>query len=191
MTVPIMQTYISILRGINVGGKKKIKMDELKAVCESLGFENVRTYIQSGNVVFDSLVPDQPEISAALENRLAEIYGFQVTVLIRDRNAYQRVIDGNPFLDEPAIDPRALLVTFLSQEPSQSALDDIEPAPDDADQYRFSESKQEVYLHCPDGYGRTRLSNNFFEKKLGVAATTRNWNTVGRLHEMAGMEAKK
>lgn len=180
-----MQTYISMLRGINAGGKNRIRMDELKALCESLGHENVRTYIQSGNVIFDSVDPDQSEISAALGNRLAEIYGFQVKVLTRDRNAFQRIVGGNPFLDETAVDPRALHVTFLSLATSQSALDDIEPAPDDGDQYRFSESFEEVFLFCPDGYGRTRLSNGFFEKKLGVSATTRNWNTVSRLNEIA------
>ena len=180
-----MQTYISILRGINVSGKKKIKMNELKAVYESLDLENVRSYIQSGNVIFNDQNPDQSNLSAAIGKKLAEVFGFPVTVLIRDRDTFQRIINRNPFLAERAVDTRALLVTLLSQAPSQAALAGIEPAIDDGDQYRFSDSQEEVYLFCPDGYGRTRLSNSFFEKKLGVVATTRNWNTVNKLYEIA------
>ncbi|MDO8736364.1 MAG: DUF1697 domain-containing protein [Thermoleophilia bacterium] len=186
-----MQTYISILRGINVGGKKKIKMEELKAAYESLGFENIRTYIQTGNVIFDSSVPNESDINASIRNQLAAVFGFQISVLIRRMDGFQQIIKGNPFLDEQAVDPRALHVTFLSQAPSQTALAVIEPAADDGDQYRFSDSNEEVYLFCPDGYGRTRLSNSFFEKKLGVSATTRNWNTVNRLYEIAGTESSE
>jgi uncharacterized protein (DUF1697 family) len=152
--------YISMLRGINVSGQKIIRMEELASLYESLGFKNVRTYVQSGNVLFDSPLTD----------------GTKLTRLIADRI--------KPFLKERGIDPARLYVTFLSEVPDLEALNLLRTVKDEHDEFRIAPKK--VYLHCPDGYGRTKLSNNFFEKTLKVAATTRNWNTVKALLGMAG-----
>ena len=152
--------YISMLRGINVSGQKIIRMEELASLYESLGFKNVRTYVQSGNVLFDSPLTD----------------GTKLTRLIADRI--------KPFLKERGIDPARLYVTFLSEVPDLEALNLLRTVKDEHDEFRIA--PKEVYLHCPDGYGRTKLSNNFFEKTLKVAATTRNWNTVKALLGMAG-----
>jgi uncharacterized protein (DUF1697 family) len=173
-----------MVRGINVSGQKKIRMDELKAVYESLGFDNVRTYIQSGNVVFDSDL-DEKGAGEKIRKKIVEAFGFPVPVTLRSTAAIKQVIRNNPFLADGIDDIKILHVTFLSQAPSLSTLDQIDPATGGDDQFRFSDSHEEIYIRCPNGYGRTKLTNTFFEKQLGVSATTRNWNTVNKLYEIA------
>jgi uncharacterized protein (DUF1697 family) len=175
-----MNTYISMLRGINVGGQKQVRMAELKSLFESLGLENVRTYVQSGNVVFESAEEEAAKLRESIEAQIQATFGFSVPVLIRTADDFQRVIESHPFQKE---EPIRILVTFLAEHPDQSKLDDLGHYQDKVDQ--FAIGKQEIYLFCPGGYGRTKLSNTFFERKLGVIATTRNWKTVNTLYEMA------
>lgn len=179
-----MQTFISILRGINVSGQKKILMTELKALYEGLEFKEVITYIQSGNVVFktDKKLSDM-ELAKKIEEIIYKKYDFRVPVIIRSEIEIKKIISANPFLKEINIDTKRLLVTFLSEIPNSENAESI--AKSDFSPDRFIIKGREIYLHIPESYGETKLSNNFFEKKLKVTATTRNWNTVNKLFEMS------
>jgi uncharacterized protein (DUF1697 family) len=179
-----MQTFISILRGINVSGQKKILMADLKILFESLHFKETATYIQSGNVVFksDSKSSDI-ELAKKIEKAISAKYHFEVPVIIRTSAELKNAISQNPFKKEKNIDLKKLHVTFLSETPDKEKIEQIKEAnflPD-----RFVFKGKEIYLHIPDSYGETKLSNKFFENKLKVGATTRNWNTVNKLFEMA------
>ena len=175
-----MNTYISLLRGINVSGQKKIRMADLRNQYVSLGLINVKSYLQSGNVVFDSEEKDIDKLRDSIEAQIESIYGFSVPVLIRTSEEFQHVIENHPFAKEEAI---RVLVTFLYETPEKSKLDELRQHEDKVDQFEIGE--QEIFLFCPGGYGRTKLSNNFFERKLGIIATTRNWKSVNALYEMA------
>lgn len=180
-----MISYISMLRGINVSGQKIIKMGELASLCESLGLVNVRTYVQSGNVLFESGLTDESRLSGLIADGIKKALGYSVVVVLRTRNQLQAVVEKNPFLKERGIDPIKLHITFLAEAPDQEALSRLHALKDRTD--RIKVSSKEVYLHCPQGYGRTKFSNNFLERTLKVSATTRNWNTVNRLLEMSEM----
>jgi len=169
-----------MLRGINVSGQKKIRMADLRTLYESLGLINVQSYLQSGNVVFDSEEENVEKLRDSIEAQIESTYGFSVPVLIRTSEDFQRVIENHPFAEEEAI---RVLVTFLYERPDKSKLEDLSHHEDKVDQ--FAIGKQEIFLFCPGGYGRTKLSNNFFEKNLSVVATTRNWKSVNALYEMA------
>ena len=177
-----MKTFISLLRGINVSGQNRVNMPELKRAYEALGLTNVRTYIQSGNVVFECAEQDPGILAERIEVEIARTFGCSVRVLLRDQNQFQRILEGNPFLHERSEDPEKLYVTFLAGRPSEAILRQlIAPAgiPDE-----FRACGQEIHVFCPNGYGKTRISNTFFEKKLGIPATTRNWKTVNALYEI-------
>ncbi len=178
-----MTTSISLLRGINAGGQKKIKMGDLVSLYEALGLKNVRTYVQSGNMLFDTAEGSGQKLSRKIEEKIQQAFGFSVAVLIRTADELQRIAKTNPFLKKGKTDITKLHVTLLSGEPNKAALKQLETIAtgDDA----FVIAGKEIYLYCPNGYGRTKLSNAFFEKKLKVAATTRNWNTVTALLDMA------
>lgn len=175
-----MITYISILRGINVGGRKRIKMAELKELYESLNFQNVKTYIQSGNAVFQYKEIPSMEITAQIKNKINEVFGFDVAVFIWTKDEFQKIIEKNPFKDDEI---NKLYVTFLSEIPLTCPISEIENRKDEFEKFKIFD--KEVYLVIPGGYGKTNLSNNFFEKKLKVSATTRNWKTTNRLLEIA------
>jgi uncharacterized protein (DUF1697 family) len=178
-----MNTLVSLLRGINVGPTKTVKMEDLVALYESLGLKDVRTYLRSGNVLFDSPGTDLENVSVMLEEQITRSVGFPVKVLVRTGDHFQDIIRNNPFLQGISHDIKGLHVTFLSTDPPGTSVNEVHAIKDQVD--RFIIAGKEVYLLCPKGYGRTRFSNTFFEKKLGVAATTRNWKTVTTLAEMA------
>ena len=178
-----MITYISILRGINVSGQKKVPMKELLALYESLGFSDVSTYIQSGNVVFKSAEEKSERLVRQIEAKIKAHFGFEVPVIIRTAEELKRIQVSNPFLKQAGIEEDKLHVTFLDQLPQQPGVDKLmtyDFTPD-----RFILQGLEVYVYCPNGYGRTKIHNNFFENKLKTGATTRNWKTVNTLVEMA------
>jgi len=178
-----MTPFISMLRGINVGGQNRIKMPELKALYESLCLAGVATYVQSGNVVFDSDATDAAQISKMIETGIKRAFGLSVLVLMRDAGQFRQIIAANPFLTRRNEDPTKLHVTFLAATPSAEAITALGSTRDHADE--FIVAGTEIYLSCPNGYGKTKFSNTFFEKKLGLAATTRNWNTVTALCRLA------
>ena len=179
-----MQTFISILRSINVSGQKKILMADLKALYESLHFKEVATFIQSGNVVFksDSKLTDV-QLAQKIEKAIGAKYNFDVPVIIRSIEEWKKAISQNPFVREKNIDLKKLHITFLSEVPASENVESIKSNDYLPDQFVIIE--KEIYLHTPEGYGETKLSNNFFEKKLKTKATTRNWNTINKLFEMA------
>lgn len=178
-----MNTFISMLRGINVGGQKKIQMAQLASLYESLGLVNVKTYVQSGNVVFASTKSNASALANLIEAQTRRLWGYSVSVFIRDTNDFQRIIANNPFLNKRSEDPAKLHVTFLYRPPSEAKLGSLGIPNDKGDEFRVGD--QEIYIFCPNGYGRTKFSNTFFEKKLGVPATTRNWNTIIALSKIA------
>jgi uncharacterized protein (DUF1697 family) len=177
----IMARFIALLRGVNVGGNM-LKMERVRELWAELGFENARTYVQSGNVVFEAKDPPA-KWSQTIERALERETRLPVTVLLRTPADVGRVIANNPFLKEKGIDPAKLHVTFLSSAVAKDAVKKLSAV--DAGPDRFHVVGKEVYLHCPEGYGRTKLANNRLEKALSVKATTRNWNTVNKLYEMA------
>ena len=177
-----MKKYVSMLRGINVSGQKKIKMTELVALYQALELSQVKTYIQSGNVVFTSK-KDDAALRQLIQQKIADSLGLSVSVIMRSAAELQRAIQDNPFSGPAYLDNTKLHVTFLVDKPAPAALRALDPAVSATDELRVS--GREVYVYCPGGYGNTKLSNAYLEKKLGVTATTRNWKTVNTLYQMA------
>jgi len=175
--------YISILRGINVGGNRKILMKDLKVLFEKLGFAEVETYIQSGNVVFES---DQKLSTADLEVKIqqaiTEPFGFDVPVIVRTADEWAKSIGNNPFWKEKEADIDRLHLTCLKEFPSLELIEKIKSFQFLPDRYEII--GKDVFIFCAAGYGTSKLTNPFFESKLKVPATTRNWKTVMKLHEM-------
>ena len=177
-----MAAYIAMLRGVNVTGHNTIKMEVLRGLCQGLGFRNVETYVQSGNIVFQALLENPEAISKRIGETVLRSFGFDTPVIVRTSKEMRNVIGNNPFLKEKGIDSSKLHVTFLSetaQKGSEKKLETLATNPD-----RFYPASHEIYLYCPGGYGRTRLPNNAIEKALSVEATTRNWKTTNALFEM-------
>src|SRR5438132_9312681 len=177
-----MAAYVAILRGVNVSGHNTIKMEVLRGLCEGLGFRNVGTYIQSGNIVFQTAPENSATLSKRIGKTIFQSFGFDTPVLVRTSKEIRNVIASNSFLKEKGIDSSKLHVTFLSetaQKGSEKKLETLATNPD-----RFYPASHEIYLYCPGGYGRTRLSNNAIEKALSIEATTRNWKTTNTLFEM-------
>ena len=178
-----MTPYIAILRGINVSGHKIIRMEQLRQSCAALGFQSVQTYVQSGNIVFVAAEKSPSALSKRLTEAILHDFGFSVPVVVKTAKEIRNVINSNPLVKEDGIELSRLHVTFLAEAPSKSALKNLESLPCKPD--RFCVGLREIYLHCPAGYGNTKLSNTAFEKALSVRATTRNWKTVTALFEMA------
>lgn len=178
-----MKTYIALLRGINVSGKHKISMAALKANLEELNYENVQTYIQSGNVIFEREASDPAVIENEISRKIAEQYGFEVSVITKKPEELVDVLSSNPFLNDEQKDPTRMYVTFLSEEPTPEALEKMRTLNYSPEEYVLH--GKNIYFFSPLGYGRAKMNNNFFEKKLKVPATTRNWKTVNKLSEMA------
>ena len=170
-----MPTYIAMLRGINVSGHRIIRMEDLRKSFETLGFRQVKTYVQSGNVIFEAGKDSAASLCEQIRKRLSRNFGFEVPVLLKTSKELEQTIHDNPFLKAAAIDHSKLHVTFLSK----AAAKNLETLVMNGEQ--FYVNGQEIYLYCPNGYGRTKLSNVAIEKKLGVEATTRNWNSDNAL----------
>ena len=177
-----MSLYVTLLRGINVGGKKMLPMETLRGIYAGLGFSGVRTYLQSGNVVFESAEQDQAGLVKRIEAHIEQACGYSVPVFIRQAAELRRVLAGNPYLTGRREDPSKLHVTFLYQAPPEEVWSRLVAPGDTADE--FAKGEMAVYLFCPNGYGKTRLSNSFFERKINLPVTTRNWNTVNALYKM-------
>ncbi len=180
-----MQKYISILRGINVAGQRKILMKDLKEVYQNLGFLNVETYIQSGNVIFDSDL-DRNEISAKIEKAIFEKYNFEVPVLIRTKEELCNIQSSNPFVKNEQ-DKKDKLdnlhLTFLEDIPTSESIEKIKEI-DSKTTDKFEIIENNVFIFCEGSYHTSKLTNNFFEKKLNTKATTRNWKTIEKLVEL-------
>jgi len=177
-----MATYVALLRGINVSGHHLIKMEALRASFADLGFSNIQTYIQSGNVVFATAPAAPAGLAGKIEGKILCDFGFSIPVFLATAEKMAETIRRNPFLKSPAVDHARLHVTFLSQAPPATALEQLQPLAAPSEQFHVI--GREIYLYCPAGYGNTKLSNTAIEKKLSVGATTRNWKTVNTLFAM-------
>jgi uncharacterized protein (DUF1697 family) len=177
-----MSVYVSMLRGINVGGQKQIRMESLRGIYEDLGLIRVRTYVQSGNVVFESTEPNKTVLAKLIESHIEQISGYNIPIFIRQTDELKRILAGNPFINDRDVDTRKLHVTFLYHVPSEPWWSEMASPRDTTDE--FARSEMAIYLFCPNGYAKTKLSNGFFERRLGMPVTTRNWNTVNALYKM-------
>jgi uncharacterized protein (DUF1697 family) len=175
-----MNTYICILRGINVSGKNIIKMADLKQLFEAMGFINVKTYIQSGNVIFESKEQSTYNLGTSINEKINSKFGYNVPVLVKKSDYLRKIVATLPFSN---IDTSKLYVTFLSGKCTNPPMEQILEKKGHTELIHIEE--ETVYIYCPDGYGKTKLSNNFLEKKLQISATTRNWKTVNKLLELA------
>jgi uncharacterized protein (DUF1697 family) len=179
-----MNRYIAILRGINVGGHKKILMAELKKKLENLGFKDVITYIQSGNVIFGSKIDDAPELKKELESMIEKQYGFQVPIIIRKQEDLQKVVNEDPFVEiEKKENGSKLHVVYLSDVPTdkaQASLNDIVQDPE-----RIVLKGNHLYIWYPNGAGHSKITTQVIERKLDVQATARNWMTTLKLLELS------
>lgn len=171
-----MSRFLALFRGVNVSGQKKIIMTDLKKLFEGLGYSNVVTYIQSGNVVFES---DASVDAADIQREVEKKYDFDIEVLVFEMDDMTSVITKNPFLKEKGFDNEKLHVTLLDNVPDSTLIGKL--AKEEFGGDRYSIEGRAIYVYCPVGYGRTKLTNNFFERKLKVNATTRNWKTINEL----------
>ena len=178
-----MPIFISMLRGINVGGRK-VLMTDLKTLYASLGFEEIVTYIQSGNVIFKaSSKKNGVLLGTQIQAALKEKYPFDIPVIVRSLAEMKSVLAQNPFLKRSHVNTEKLHVTFLANNPEAALVKALEEISFPRDEYIIQ--GKEIFLQIPESYGETKLSNSFLEKKLKVSATTRNWKTVNKLVEMA------
>jgi uncharacterized protein (DUF1697 family) len=178
-----MTIVVSLLRGINVGGKRSLKMAELVDLYQSLRLANPRSHIQSGNVIFgtdeDDLDGLARRIMAAIEKR----FGMRIDVILRTSDQMKQVIDTNPFAGRLEIHSNKLIVMFLTSDPGPEARDrlrNLPPAPEE-----FHLSGRELYAWYPNGMGGSKTSQSAIDRALKVPGTARNWNTVARLYELA------
>jgi uncharacterized protein (DUF1697 family) len=178
-----MKTYISMLRGINISGHRIIKMEALKALYVDLGYVNVQTFIQSGNVIFQHDQAFGKDLEKTITATIRQKFGFDVPVIIKDIEEMKQIIAANPFLVDPGKDSSKIYVTFLSDVPERAKFDKIGEGQNFAEDYRLNDKT--IFVYCPNGYGNTKLSTNFLESKLKVAATSRNWKTTLELLRLA------
>jgi len=177
-----MPIYVSMLRGINVGGHNRIKMDQLRTSLEALGLQQVKTYIQSGNVVFKADKISPAALSKKIEAKILSEFGLSISVISRTADEINKTIETNPFLGERGVDPEKLHVTFLSEAPAASALKKLEALTAAPDQSRCL--GKELYLYFPNGVSGSSLWKHPLDRVLSVVTTTRNWRTVNALHQM-------
>jgi len=182
-----MPIYISMLRGINVGPHKRIKMDDLRKSFEALGFQEIKTYIQSGNVIFKARKTSTSVLSKRIEEKIVNDFGFSVSVISRSSEEVAKAVEGNPFLNDRGsvdekVDPERLHVMFLSDAPSPAALkklSDLIAAPD-----RCLFIDREIYFYLPNGVSGSILMKKPVDRIFAVVTTMRNWKTVNSLHNM-------
>lgn len=176
-----MTRYVALLRGVNVG-TTRLAMADLRRIVADLGHEDVKTYLQSGNVAFDSNVRDAEKLAAGIERALADELALTVPVLVRSGRELAAVAGGNPYADRED-DPTRLLVAFLATPPKKSMVDALTVP--GGENVSFTVTGREVFLHFVDGgYGRSKFTNAYLEKKLGVVSTSRNWKSVRALAEL-------
>lgn len=177
-----MQTYIALLRGINVSGQKLIKMADLKKHLAELKFENVTTYIQSGNIIFNSKISDKNKLVKQISKNINEHYGFNVEVLVKTPEELEYVLLNNSFIKQNK-DPKRNYLTFLFSEPSKEIIEKLSTINHFPEEFIIDGNN--IFFYSPNGYGNAKMNNNYFEKKLNVNATTRNWQTVNKLFELS------
>jgi len=172
------QVFIVILRGINVSGKNKLPMQELRDLLDNLNFAEVQTYIQSGNIVLKSK-EDKSFVASKIKEAIQTQFGYDVPVLVRTISEWEKAIANNPYKE---VEPKQQYFTFLSEIPKEKEID-ISKINTKEDEFLIIDDM--VYVNAVGGYGKTKLTNNLFEKKLGVTATTRNLKTTLKMLDLA------
>lgn len=178
-----MPVIISMLRGVNVGGHNKIKMEALRALYESLGLRDPQTYVQSGNVVFRTDKRDLAKLAKHIENAIERGFGFRPAVILRTSAELRDAIARNPFATRSGIEPSKLLVNFLVSDPGAETRDKVLSLKTDPEKLRME--GRELYIYFPNGMARPKMSWAVLEKTLKTPGTGRNWNSVTKLLEMA------
>jgi uncharacterized protein (DUF1697 family) len=175
--------YVALLRSVNLGGHGRIAMNELRESFARLGFTDVVTYIQTGNVLFDARSKSEAAVVSAVEERLVKDFGDTTAVILRTLPDLLRIGGASPYANKGA-DPARHHVTFLAERPTEKAVTELVLPPSGRDELVVV--GREVYVHTPDGYSNSKLTGTFLERRLGVLSTTRNWNTVTKLSALAG-----
>ena len=178
-----MPVVISLLRGVNLGGHRKVKMDDLRELYESLGFEAVTTYINSGNVLFKTGARDLVRLARRIEDAIDTACGFHSDVILRTPADLRQVLAANPFAARPGMEGSRLAIHFLSADPAAVACDQARAIPAAPEELHIV--GRELYIYFPNGMARPTLSMALLEKTLKTTGTTRNWNTVRKLLELA------
>ncbi len=174
--------HLALLRGINVSGKNLIKMKDFQVLLQENGFINVTTYIQSGNIIFESQLSDIKEIENKISQLIKKEYGFDVPIIVLTLTDLENLIEYNPFAAEANEEPTKVLISFFRDLPSPKLIDELKSREYETEKFKFE--KKYAYLHCMNGYGKAKINNNFLENKLKVIATTRNWKTILKLFEI-------
>jgi len=176
-----METYIALLRGINVNGQKKIQMTNLKLMLTKLGFKEVVTYIQSGNIVFKANALEKDVLEEKIKKQILNVFGFEVPVLIKTIKEVEAIIVENPFKE--LIETGQIYFVLLQGKLDRVLVEKLSHETYKNETFVITDSC--IYLNCENGYGKAKCNNNLFERKLKVAATTRNYKTMNKLLELA------
>ena len=175
-------TYVAFLRGINVSGKRKVPMVELRALCERLNLQDVKTYIQSGNIVFKSAIAQTIDLTNLLHNEIQKHFGFDVPVIVHSVDGLTQIIEKNPFIYQEDIAANKIYFVLLSNQPADELLEKLSTEIFENEEYAVVNNC--MYLKCSLGYGKAKLNNNLIERKLKVLATTRNYRTMNKLQDL-------
>ena len=175
--------YVALLRGINVSGQKKIKMADLKAMFMKMGFNQVITYIQSGNVVFESDEKEIHTIEEKIQKGIEDTFRFDVPVLVKTKNEIEEILQNSPYTKQEDLEAKRVYYVFLKHTPEQEMIANL--VQKDYPYELFSISENCVYLNCMNGAGKAKLTNTIIERKLKVSATTRNHRTMLKLIELS------
>ena len=178
-----MTVIVSLLRGVNVGGHNMIKMEALRALYQSLGFRDIETYVQSGNIVFRTEARGLASLPKRIADAIERSAGFRPGVMVRTTSELRDVIARNPFAKRRGIEPGKLVVTFLASDPSPEARDKVLKIKADSEELRLD--GRELYVYYPNGMGRSKVSPGVIERALKISGTARNWNSVTKLLEIA------
>lgn len=173
---------VALLRGINIGPHKRMKMEKLRSSCEALGFKNVQTYIQSGNIVCQAGKLSSAAAAKKIEAQIEKDFGFSADVIARTGDEMKQVVTGNPLLKEPGVDPSKLHVVFFSEAPSTEAIKKLEAIVMVPDKVRHK--GKEIYFYFPNGVSGSSIWKHNLDRVLGISGTMRNWKTVNTLYEM-------
>lgn len=176
-----MKTHLALLRGINVSGHNMMKMEALKAMLENLGFQNVRTYLQSGNVFVDS-EEEASKVGFMIKQEIFKVFGHEVPVVMITKENLESCFVNNPFLKEKDVDMKKLYVAFVSMNLKKESINDLKISQFKPDEASIDENR--IFIKYAVGAGKTRFDQKYIEKKLNVTATIRNWNTVTNLLKM-------
>lgn len=183
-----MSVHIALLRGINVGGHNALPMKDLAAMFGEAGCSDVRTYIQSGNVVFEAAPTLARRIAGVITASIGDRFGLEVPVVTRSADQLAAIVSANPYARE-GTDEKWLHVAFLADTPSAAGIAALDPQRSPPDE--FVVHNAEIYLSCPNGMARTKLTNAYFDTTLGTTSTVRNWRTTLKLLEMVGRRASR